>query len=71
MQFTAGASTALNSTDSSTHTERAPNQRAKLTHQVVNLLLVFFCRLTETQAKTTGQLSHGEDIPRLARVIYK
>jgi hypothetical protein len=62
MQFTTGASTARNPANASTHTERAANQRAQFTHQVVNLLLVLFCCLTETQAKTTGQLSHGEDI---------
>jgi hypothetical protein len=62
MQFTAGASTARDPADASTHTECAPNQGPKITHQVVNLLLVLFCRLAEAQAKTTGQLSHGEDI---------
>jgi hypothetical protein len=62
MQFTASTSTARDPTDASTHTECAPNQRPQFTHQVVNLLLVFFCCLVKTQAKTTGQLSHGEDI---------
>jgi hypothetical protein len=45
MQFTAGASTARDPADASTHTECAPNQRPQFTHQVVNLLLVLFCCL--------------------------
>jgi hypothetical protein len=65
VQLTASALTARNPTDPSAGAECAANQRAWFTDQVINLLLVFFCRLAEAQAETTGLLSHAESISPL------
>jgi hypothetical protein len=60
MQLTTSAFAARNPTDASAGAECAANEGTWFTDQVVNLLLVFFCRLAEAQAETTGVLSHGE-----------
>jgi hypothetical protein len=60
VQLTASAFAAGNPTDPSAGTECAANERAWFTDQVIDLLLVFLCRLAEAQAETTGLLSHGE-----------
>jgi len=70
MQLTTSAFAARNPTDACAGAECAANERTWFTDQIVNLLLVFFCRLAEAQAETTGLLSHGEEISRLAHA-YK
>jgi hypothetical protein len=72
MQLATSALTARNSTDPRAGAECAANEGTWFTDQVINLLLVLFCRLAEAQAETTGLLSHGEQISGLAhaRKLY-
>ncbi|HJX53833.1 MAG TPA: hypothetical protein VJ801_13790, partial [Polyangia bacterium] len=65
MQLTASAFAAGNPTDPSAGTKCAANERAWFTDQVIDLLLVFLCRLAEAQAETTGLPSHAESISPL------
>ena len=59
VQLTASALAARNPTDANAGAKRAANEGARFRNQVINLLLVFLCRLAEAQAETTGLLSHG------------